>query len=45
MKKVFADKSLRYSESDVFPYLNNNVCGNDSIPANSPGGIDSLFSE
>jgi penicillin-binding protein 1A len=45
MKKVFADKSLGYSESDVFPYLNNNVCGNDSIPANSPGGIDSLFSE
>nr|WP_321377799.1 transglycosylase domain-containing protein [uncultured Bacteroides sp.] len=45
MKKVFADKSLRYSESDVFPYLNNNVCGNDSIPASSPGGIDSLFSE
>lgn len=45
MKKVFADKSLGYSEKDVFPYLNNNVCGNDSIPANSPGGIDSLFSE
>jgi penicillin-binding protein 1A len=45
MKKVFADKSLGYSESDVFPYLNNNVCGNDSIPANSPGGIDSIFSE
>ena len=45
MKKVFADKSLGYSESDVFPYLNNNVCGNDSISANSPGGIDSIFSE
>jgi len=45
MKKVFADKSLGYSESAVFPYANQNVCGNDSTSVGPPGGLDSLFSE
>jgi len=45
MKKVYADKSLGYSESEVFPYASKNVCGNDSTATTDPGGIDSLFSE
>jgi len=45
MKKVYADKSLGYSESEVFPYASQNVCGTDSIASDAPGGLDSLFSE
>lgn len=45
MKKVFADKSLGYSESEVFKLGTQNICGTDSIAGDDPGGLDSLFSE
>jgi penicillin-binding protein 1A len=45
MKKVYADKSLGYSESDIFPYASQNVCGNDSTAVGPPGGMDSLFAQ
>ncbi|BEG98481.1 transglycosylase domain-containing protein [Bacteroides sedimenti] len=46
MKKVFADKSLGYSESEAFNLGNQSICGNDStLVGNDTGGLDSIFSE
>lgn len=46
MKKVYADKSLRYSESEAFKLDQQYVStGADSLSAGQPAGIDSIFSE
>lgn len=46
MKKIYADKSLRYSESEAFRIEREySSTGQDSLSAGSPAGIDSIFSE
>lgn len=46
MKKIYADKSLKYSESETFSFDHEfTSSGNDSLSTTQPSGIDSIFSE